>query len=112
MKLPALFDATQAEVLWIAPDPNKIDVQHVISSDLMSDVLMMDLEHPLLLTSLVSDQSLRTAHVVEAAAVLIANDKTPPPQMVQLAAELQIPLARTALSKFDAAVVLGKALAR
>lgn len=112
MKLPALFDSAQAEVLWTAPDSDPAEVGHVISSDLMSDVLMMDLEHPLLLTSLVSDQSLRTAHVVEAAAVLIANGKTPPPQMIQLAAELRIPLARTELSKFDAAVALGKALSR
>jgi predicted transcriptional regulator len=111
MKLSALFNATQAEVLWTGSESDPTEVRHVISSDLMSDVLMMDLEHPLLLTSLVSDQSLRTAHVVEAAAVLIANGKTPPLQMIQLAAELKIPLARTELPKFDAAVALGKALA-
>ncbi|NCA82009.1 MAG: hypothetical protein EOM72_04615 [Opitutae bacterium] len=112
MKLKSLFDAVQAHVLWIDPAHEGADAIHVIASDLMSDVLMVDLEHPLLLTSLVSDQSLRTAHVVGAAAVLVANGKTPPADMVDLARQRGVPLARTALSKFDAAVALGKALGK
>lgn len=112
MTLNALLESAQAQLLWTDPDLGEADVRHVISSDLMSDVLMVDLDHPLLLTSLVSDQSLRTAHVVGAAGVLIANGKTPPPDMVALAGKLGIPLARTPLSKFDAAVALGKALGK
>jgi hypothetical protein len=112
MKLKSLFAAVQAQALWIDSTHEDADVLHVISSDLMSDVLMVDLDHPLLLTSLVSDQSLRTANVVGAAAVLVANGKTPPPDMVALARQLGIPLARTPLAKFDAAVALGRALGR
>ena len=112
MKLKSLFDAVHAQTLWSDPPHDFSDVLHVIASDLMSDVLMMDLDRPLLLTSLVSDQSLRTAHVVGAAAVLVANGKTPPPDMVDLARELSIPLARPPLSKFDASVALGKALGK
>ena len=112
MKLKNLLDAVQAKVLWIDPAHESAEVVHVISSDLMSDVLMVDLDHPLLLTSLVSDQSLRTANVVGAAAVLVANGKTPPSDMVDLARQLGIPLARTSLAKFDAALALGKALGK
>lgn len=112
MKLKNLFAAVQARMLWSDPAREDAEVLHVIASDLMSDVLMMDLDHPLLLTSLVSDQSLRTANVVGAAAVLVANGKTPPPDMVALAQKLGMPLARTALPKFDAAVALGKALGK
>ncbi len=112
MKLKNLLDATQAQVLWIDPSHETAEVVHVISSDLMSDVLMVDLDHPLLLTSLVSDQSLRTANVVGAAAVLVANGKTPPADMIDLARQLGIPLARTSLAKFDAALALGKALGK
>jgi hypothetical protein len=110
MKLNRLFDAVQAQVLWCDPARAGAEAAHVIAADLMSDVLMVDLDRPLLLTSLVFDQSLRTAHVVGAAAVLIANGKTPPPEMAALAQKLGMPLARTALAKFDAAVALGKAL--
>ena len=112
MKLHLLFQALAAQVLWCDDAHGAADVQHVISSDLMSDVLMVDLDHPLLLTSLVSDHVLRTAHVVGACGVLIANGKTPPGEMLNLARELGIPLARTPLSKFDAAIALGKALGR
>ena len=112
MTLHELFIAAQAQILWSAPALDQAEVRHVIAADLMSDVLMMDLEHPLLLTSLATDQALRTAHVVGAAGVLLANGKTPPPEMAALAARLQIPLARTALTKFDAATALGRVLGR
>ena len=102
----------EAEVLWSDPEHDATDVANVISSDLMSDVLMMDAEQPLLLSSLVSDQSLRTANVVGAVALVVANGKTPPPNMVELARELGITLARTEMAKFEASVALGKALGR
>ena len=57
MKLNQLFTAVQAQVLWTDPAREAADIRHVIAADLMSDVLMMDLDHPLLLTSLVSDQT-------------------------------------------------------
>ena len=110
MNLPTLFAAVQAQILWAEPAHESADALHVVAADLMSDVLTMDLERPLLLTSLATEQALRTAHVVGAVAVLVANGKTPPPEMVALARKLDVPLARTALSKFDAAVALGKAL--
>jgi hypothetical protein len=110
MNLNSLLASARGQTLWSTPDLDQADVRHVIASDLMSDVLMVDLDHPLLLTSLVSDHALRTAHVVGGAGVLIANGKTPPGGMLDLARELGIPLARTPLSKFDAAVALGKAL--
>ena len=110
MRLNALLSAAQAQLCWTAPAHDSADVLHVVAADLMSDVLMMDLERPLLLTSLATEQALRTAHVVGAVAVLVANGKTPPSEMVDLARQLDMPLARTALPKFDAAVALGKAL--
>ena len=110
MRLSDLLAAAQAQILWAEPAHESADALHVVAADLMSDVLMMDLERPLLLTSLATEQALRTAHVVGAVAVLVANGKTPPSEMVDLARQLDMPLARTALPKFDAAVALGKAL--
>ena len=110
MRLNALLAAAQAQLCWTAPAHDDADALHVVAADLMSDVLTMDLERPLLLTSLATEQAVRTAHVVGAVAVLVANGKTPPPEMVALARKLDVPLARTALSKFDAAVALGRTL--
>ena len=112
MKLQALLAAASATTIWSTPDADAANCENVVVSDLMSDVLMTDEDAPLLVTSLVSDQSLRTAHVVGAVGVLIVNGKTPPPEMAALAEKLGIPLARTALSKFAAVVALGKALGK
>lgn len=112
MTLNHLWTAVSAEVCWTTPEADAAPCATVVDSDLMSDVLMTDEDRPLLVTSLVSDQSLRTAHVVGALAVLVVNAKTPPPEMVALAEKLGIPLARTVLSKFDASVALGKALGK
>lgn len=110
MNLSDLWTAADAQILWTTPECDATACANVVASDLMSDVLMTDEDRPLLVTSLVSDQSIRTAHVVGAVGVLIVNGKTPPPEMVRLAETLHIPLARTALSKFRASVALGKAL--
>lgn len=110
MNLSDLWTAADAQILWTTPECDTTACANVVASDLMSDVLMTDEDRPLLVTSLVSDQSIRTAHVVGAVGVLIVNGKTPPPEMVRLAETLHIPLARTALSKFRASVALGKAL--
>jgi len=110
MKLAQIWTATSAQTLWTTPEADEGECRSVVASDLMSDVLMTDEDRPLLVTSLVSDQSIRTAHVVGAAGVLIVNAKEPPPEMVLLAETLRVPLARTGLSKFRAAVALGKAL--
>lgn len=112
MTLTQLWNAVDAEICWSSPELDAADCPNVVDSDLMSDVLMTDEDRPLLLTSLVSDQSIRTAHVVGAAGVLVANAKTPPYDMAELASRLGIPLARTLLPKFEAAVALGKALGR
>ena len=109
MKLKEIIQLTNAQVVT-GKDVDIAEILWAYSSDLMSDVLTMDLERPLLLTSLATEQAVRTAHVVGAVAVLVANGKTPPPEMVALARKLDVPLARTALSKFDAAVALGRTL--
>ena len=111
MTLSNLWSAVSAELLWTTPEASACPCANVVASDLMSDVLMTDEDRPLLVTSLVSDQSIRTAHVVGAVGVLIVNGKVPPSEMVELAKALRIPLARTSLSKFGACVALGKALA-
>ena len=51
------------------------EVRHVVASDLMSDVLIVDEDDMLLITSLASDQVLRTAQIVGATGVVIMNGK-------------------------------------
>ncbi len=87
-------------------------IRHVVASDLMSDVLIVDEEDMLLLTSLASDQVLRTAQIVGAAGVIVMNGKPLPSSMVNVARELGLSLATCRLSKYDGCVAVSRALQR
>ena len=85
-------------------------VRTVVACDLMSDVLLTDDDDVLLLTSLASDQAVRTAQVIGAAAVVVVNGKPLPSSMAEVARSLNVTLATSALSKFDACVALHEAM--
>ncbi|MFW6251269.1 MAG: DRTGG domain-containing protein, partial [Alkalispirochaetaceae bacterium] len=84
----------------------------VVVSDLMSDVLLVDQEEFILITSLASDQVIRTADIVGAAAVVLTNGKQPQTTMVALAKEQGVTLLATTLSSFEAAIALAELLGR
>ena len=85
-------------------------IRKIVASDLMSDVLVVDEDDMLLLTSLVSDQVLRTAQVVGAVGVVVVNGKPLPSSMVAVAHGLGVSLLTTPLAKFDACVALHRIL--
>ena len=82
----------------------------VVASDLMSDVLLVDADDILLLTSLASDQAIRTAHIVGAMGVVVHNAKPLSETMIKVANDLHIPLVSSPLSKYDACVKMHDAL--
>jgi len=83
-------------------------IRKVVASDLMSDVLVVDEDDMLLLTSLASDQVLRTAQVVGAVGVVVVNGKPLPSSMVSVASTLGVSLLKTRLSKYEACVALSQ----
>ena len=85
-------------------------IRHVVASDLMSDVLLVDEDDMLLLTSLASDQVLRTAQIVGAAGVIVVNGKPLPSSMVNVANDLRMTLVTCRLAKYDACVAVYEAL--
>ena len=78
----------------------------IVANDLMSDVLLCDADDALLLTSLASEQAVRTANIVGAVAVVVHNAKPIPAPMCQVADTLGIPLISSPLAKYDACVKL------
>ena len=84
----------------------------VVANDLMSDVLLNDGDDILLLTSLASDQAIRTANIVGAMAVVVHNAKPLPQTMCQVADTLGIPLISSPLSKYDSGVRIHDFLAK
>ncbi|MFA6508153.1 MAG: hypothetical protein WCT14_18765 [Treponemataceae bacterium] len=83
---------------------------HVVASDLMSDVLVADFEDVIIVTSLASEQTVRTADIVGARGVLLVNDKTPQAAMKELAVQQDLTVLSTPLTMFEACVALGRLL--
>jgi len=110
MKFSDIVQNIAATVIHKSSGFDTCNVQSVIVSDLMSDVLTMERPSPLIVSSLSSDQTLRTASMVDAVGVVIAQNKLVPPAMEKLAEELDITLLHTPLAKFEACVFLGKLL--
>ena len=82
----------------------------VVANDLMSDVLLYDADDILLLTSLASDQAIRTAHIVGAMGVVIHNAKPLSQTMIEVANNLGVPLVSSPLAKYEACVRIHDAL--
>jgi hypothetical protein len=88
----------------------KANITNFVASDLMSDVLTVDDEDFVLITSLTSDQVARTADIVGARAILLVNGKQPQPRLIALAEELNISLLSTPERMFKTCWILGAAL--
>lgn len=109
MTMAEVAEALKADVL-VEGEGYRKDIRHVVASDLMSDVLIVDEEDMLLLTSLAGDQVLRTAQIVGAAGVIVVNGKPLPSSMVYVADTLRMTLATCLLSKYDACIAVHAAL--
>jgi hypothetical protein len=86
------------------------EIEYVTAGDLMSEVLVFDKENLLLVTSLNSEQVIRTANMVDAAGVVLVNSKIPNEQMISLARDFGIVLLSTQNSMFETCAILYKLL--
>jgi hypothetical protein len=108
MNLNQIAAALDAELEHGPKGWERINIESVFASDLMSDVLMSDRDEMLLITSLSTEQAIRSAGIVGSEAVVIANNKTVTNGMVELAREQGIALFRTKLPKYEASIRLGR----
>jgi len=104
MKLDEILEATSAEML-VKP-PFNIDLESACASDLMSDVLLFTKPSMLLVTGLTNPQSIRTADMAEAPAVLFVRGKSPPPETLDLAEEMGIAVMLSPYTMFETAGLL------
>ena len=77
-------------------------IECVYASDLMSDILSHSKPNSLLLTGLINSQTVRTAEMVEIAAVCFVHEKLPHSETVELAKKNRLPLLTTRYSMFEA----------
>lgn len=106
-KLKVLVEALNAKTLNAPPGWEERDINRIFVSDLISDILIAEGENILLITSLLSDQVLRTANVIGASAVVLVNRRHVPAMLGKAAAKQGIALFHTPLPKFESCVRLG-----
>lgn len=98
MKFKDILKKIPAKIIVQSTDFKKVPIDGIVVSDMMSNVLAAEYENVLLVTSLSSDQVLRTADVVSASGVLIVENKPISSRMEKLAHEFNITLLSTELS--------------
>jgi hypothetical protein len=110
MDLKQLAGAIDADLVWGPDGWEEVNIETVFASDLMSDVLMSDRDEMLLITSLSTEQAIRSASIVGSEAVVIANSKTVTEGMIELARDQEIALFCTRYPKYESCVRIGRML--
>jgi predicted transcriptional regulator len=91
-----------AEVL-VGHDKLDMEVHAAFAADLMSDVLAFADSGCILLTGLTNPQVIRTADVLDIAAIVLVRGKRPPPETIRAAQDKRIPLLATKYILFETA---------
>lgn len=108
MELSKIVENIECSVLYKSRNFNTTDISGVVVTNMMSNVLASDHDDFLLVTELASDQVLRTADIVSARAVLIANNNNISESIMALAKEFDITLLSTILSASESRKIIDK----
>jgi len=107
MKLSEIKEILQAELIWGESHLDD-EIEFAGGSDLMSDVLALGKPGILLLTGLTNSQSVRTADIIGAKAIVYVRGKKPDEEGVKLAEKKDIPLLSTKFMMYRACGILNR----
>jgi len=102
LTLNEVAEILNAEVI-VGQDQMEMDVKTAFGADLMSDVLAFAKPGSMLLTGLTNSQVVRTADILDIAAIILVRGKKPAAETTQMAEELGIPILSTKLILFETA---------
>ena len=105
MKLAEIRDILRAEVLTGEEDLSA-DVQQVVASDGMSEILAFAKSRELMITGLTNIQSIRTADIAGVSAVIYCRGKSPDRKVIDFARQKKIPVMVTRMVMFDICGIL------
>ena len=108
MRIAEIMEILDARVLAGGEEEMEQEVESCIGSDMMSDVLAFARPGALIVTGLTNSQSVRTADMADAAALVYIRDKRPGRETLELAERCGIPLLATKLGMFDACAALSR----
>ncbi len=102
LTLQDIVDNIPINVCYGSDGWKNIEIKKIVAGDLMSDILVSTDADNILITSLATEQAVRTADIVCAAAVLLVNDKLPTQAMKELAQDSNITLLCTPFPMYEA----------
>lgn len=102
MKLREVVEIIDGEVI-IGEENLDLEVKTAFAADMMSDVLAFAKAGSILITGLTNTQVIRTANVLDIAAIIIVRGKRPPSETTNLARELNISIIATKFILFETA---------
>jgi predicted transcriptional regulator len=105
MRLAEIKDILRCEVLT-GEDSLSMEVETVVASDGMSEILAFANPGALMITGLTNVQSVRTADIANVRAIIYIRGKRPDERTINLARESNIPVLATNLGMFDACGIL------
>jgi predicted transcriptional regulator len=103
VKFPEVAAALHGEVLI---DGGDLDLEIVVASDGMSEILAFHRPHALMLTGLTNVQSVRTAVVADVSAIVYVRGKRPSSAVLDLARDKSIPVLVTEHGMFESCGIL------
>jgi predicted transcriptional regulator len=105
MKLREVATLLEAEVIF-GEDHLDEEFEFAGASDLMSDVLAFGKPGILLLTGLANTQSMRTAEIIEAKAIVYVRGRRPSREGIELAEKSKMPVLSTSFLMYKACGLL------
>lgn len=105
MKLEEIKNILHCQVLTPEMDLN-FEVDTVLASDGMSEILAFHIPGALMITGLTNIQSVRTANVADVRVIVYIRGKRPNDKTLELARQKKIPILATALGMFDVCAIL------
>jgi len=105
MKLTEIRDVLQCDVLTDEDDLSA-EVEMVVASDGMSEILAFARPGALMLTGLTNVQSARTADIAHVRAIVYVRGKRPDQKAINLARQSRIPVLTTRFGMFDVCGIL------
>jgi predicted transcriptional regulator len=105
MKLAEIRDALKCEVL-VGDDNLAREVEAVVASDAMSEILTFARPGALMLTGLTNVQAVRTADIANVCAIVYVRGRRPDGKALDLARKQKIPVLATELGMFDGCGIL------
>jgi predicted transcriptional regulator len=100
MKLSEIKDLLCCEVL-VGEEDLAVEIQQVVASDGMSEILAFARSKELMITGLTNIQSIRTADIAGVSAVIYCRGKRPDKRVIEFAREKRIPVLITLMVMFD-----------